>query len=269
GDLGGFVAATYMRGVPVVQVPTSLLAMLDSSVGGKTGIDTHAAKNSIGVFHHPAFVLIDPELLATLPRHQRLAGLAEAVKAAAVADEELFGWIEENSSALRDGATETLGELITWAVTIKAAVVEDDPLEQGRRAILNFGHTAGHALEAASEYGLLHGEAVAIGMRLESLMGESAGTSTAGTAERLNRLLDSLDIGCEAAAEHTAEELLRLAESDKKARQGSVRWVFLDSIGSVATDADGEYTHSLGAEECTRLLGDALRGLTSEADSTA
>lgn len=269
GDLGGFVAATYMRGIPVVQVPTSLLSMLDSSVGGKTGIDTPAAKNCIGAFHHPAFVLIDPELLATLPRHQRLAGLAEGVKAAAVADDELFQWIEERSDVLRDGDTEALSELIRRAVAIKAEVVAEDPLEQGRRVILNFGHTAGHALESASEYALLHGEAVAIGMRLESRMGEQAGCTAPGTAARLGHLLDSLDLGCEAAGEHTAEELLRLTESDKKARQGSVRWVFLDRIGQVAADADGAYAHAVGTPECVDWLRDALRELTSAADSSA
>ena len=216
-----------------------------------------------------AQVRLDPDIVDADEGHQRLAGLAEGVKVAAVADEELFQWIEERSAALRDGDTEALGELVHRAVTIKAEVVAEDPLEQGRRAILNFGHTAGHALESASEYGLLHGEAVAIGMRIECRMGEQAGTTAPGTAMRLGRLLDSLDIVYEAAAEHTAEEILRLAESDKKARQGSVRWVFLDRIGRVATDADGAYTCAIGTSECIVLLRDALRGLTSAADSCA
>ncbi len=267
GDLGGFVAATYMRGMPVVQVPTSLLAMLDSSVGGKTGIDTPAAKNCVGALHHPSFVLIDPELLRTLPRHQRLAGLAEGVKAAAVADEHLFGWMESQSTALGDGDTDVLTELIHPAVTIKAGIVAEDPLEQGRRAILNFGHTVGHALESASEYGLLHGEAVAIGMRIEARMGEAAGSTAPGTAERLDHLLNSLDIGYESATEHTGAELLRLAVSDKKARQGTVRWVFLQRIGCVAPEADGTYTQAIDSADSVDLLSDALRRLTFAADS--
>lgn len=258
GDLAGFVAATYMRGLPLVQVPTSVLAMLDSSVGGKVGVNTGAGKNLVGAFHHPRHVLADPALLETLdPRHRR-AGLAEAVKAAALADPQLLTWLEEEAEALSRGEPAALETAILRSVGIKAEVVGRDPEERGERAVLNFGHTLGHGLEAASGYGLLHGEAVALGMRLEARLGQERGVTEAGTADRLDRLLRKLDLGAPPADLPSAERVMACASSDKKRRRGELRFVFLAEAGRVARPAGGGYTHAVERDGCARWLDAAL-----------
>ncbi|MYA34574.1 MAG: 3-dehydroquinate synthase [Gemmatimonadales bacterium] len=259
GDLAGFVAATYMRGIPVIQIPTTLLAMLDSSVGGKTGVDTEAGKNLIGAFHHPSAVLIDPAVLETLPRHQRCAGLAEAVKTAAILDLELWDWMVAGASALSNGDSEASSELIERVVRHKAAVVGDDPLERDRREILNFGHTVGHALEALEGYKLLHGEAVAAGMRVESRLGELLGVTERGTSERLAVLLEACGLGGDWEADREPTEIRDAMSKDKKARLDRIRCVFLSRIGEVATDADGRHSFGLGDEDLGQLLATALR----------
>lgn len=259
GDLAGFVAATYLRGVPVVQVPTSLLAMIDSSVGGKTGVDTEVGKNLIGAFHHPAHVLIDPELLSTLPFHHVPAGLAEAIKAGAVADASLFEWIEEHVEPLLERDSDLMAELIARAVAVKAAIVERDPAEHGERAILNFGHTIGHALELLFGYGLLHGEAVACGMRVEARLGETFGLTESGTAKRLEALLDACALDNRAEEERRPDEIWRVAARDKKSRGGALRSVFLEAVGRVARPTDGGYTHPLEEAATLQALADALR----------
>ena len=165
GDIAGFAAASYMRGVGFVQVPTTLLAQVDSSVGGKTGINHAQGKNLIGAFYQPGVVLIDTDTLQTLPDRELKAGLAEVIKHGAIADSEFFAWLENNIEALLDGQPDALAHAIQRSCEIKAAVVAEDEREAGRRAILNFGHTFGHAIENSLGYGeLLHGEAVAIGM---------------------------------------------------------------------------------------------------------
>ena len=259
GDLAGFVAATYMRGVPVVQIPTTLLAMLDSSVGGKTGVDTEAGKNLIGAFHHPSAVLIDPAVLETLPRHQRCAGLAEAVKTAAILDVELWDWMVRGSSALSSGDPEASSELIERVVRHKAAVVGDDPLECGRREILNFGHTVGHALEALEGYKLLHGEAVAAGMRVESRLGEVLGITERGTSEQLAALLEACGLDGDWETDREPAEIRDAMSKDKKARRDRIRCVFLSRIGEVATDAEGGHSFALGQEDLGQPLATALR----------
>lgn len=258
GDLAGFVAATYMRGVPVVQVPTTVLAMLDSSVGGKTGVNAPAGKNLVGAFHHPSHVLVDPSLLSTLPVGHRRAGMAEAVKAAAVLDRELFAWLEEEASGLREGDPSLLGELVRRAVPLKARVVSRDPGERGRRAILNFGHTLGHAMEAASGYGVLHGQAVAAGMRLETALGEELGVTEAGTGDRLAGLLDRLDLDWASSPELTANRVLDAATTDKKRRGGELRVVLLRRIGEVARDPEGAYAHVVDRRRTLDWLQSAL-----------
>lgn len=259
GDLGGFVASTYMRGIPIVHVPTSLLSMLDSSVGGKTGVDTEAGKNLVGAFHHPAAVLIDPAVLETLPRHQRCAGMAEAIKTAAILDETLWDWIGSHAADLVKGRPVPSSELIRRVVSHKARVVEEDPGENGVRGILNFGHTVGHALEALEGYTLLHGEAVAAGMRVEARLGELLGITRPGTVGRLSAVLEAcnLDGGWEEAArpEAVAEAMTR----DKKSRQQSVRCVFLARIGEVALDPEGAHTFPLRPQDLGAPLAAALR----------
>ena len=267
GDVAGFVAATYMRGIPHVQVPTSLLAMLDSSVGGKTGLDTPEAKNPIGAFHHPSLVLIDPDLLSSLPTFQLSAGLAEAVKAAAIADEDLFAWLEAHAAAIVEKDIDLLSELIGRAVRIKAAVVEEDPDETGRREILNFGHTVGHALEALAGFDVLHGEAVACGMRVESRLGELLEVTEAGTCERLQELLLACGLDRAVEEEHEPNRVLEAAGSDKKARKKRLRFVLLRRIGSVAVSSDGGHAHHLPADGGQDLFEMALRSASGAADS--
>ena len=245
GDLAGFVAATFLRGVPVVQVPTSTLAMMDAAVGGKTGVDTAAGKNLVGAFHHPALVLVDPELAATLPRPQRAAGLAEALKTAAVRDASLLEWLEERAEALLGAEPDTLEEAAFRVLGHKAEVVGTDPAEAGVRAILNFGHTVGHALESLAGFGLLHGEAVAAGMRAEARLGEALGVTEPGTAARLREVLGRCGLGHALETDRAAEEVWEAASRDKKGRRGSPRCVLLARIGEVARAADGAWTHPL------------------------
>lgn len=278
GDLAGFTAATYMRGLPVVVAPTSLLAMLDSAVGGKTGVDTPAGKNTVGAFHHPRLVVVDPDLLSTLAPAHRRAGLAEAVKTAAIADADLFAWIEANASGLAAGDSAALGRLVTACLRIKAEVVAGDPEESGRRAILNFGHTAGHALEALAEFTLLHGEAVAAGMRIEARLGEGADVTEPGTAERLAAVLDACGLpdlvgGGEAGERFggpvTAGRLLAAASIDKKIRRGAVRWVLLRRIGAVAREVGEGWSHGFAPEELSARLAAALRVAADVRDSAS
>lgn len=267
GDLGGFVASTFMRGVPVIQVPTTLLSMVDSSVGGKTGIDAGQVKNAIGTFHHPAAVLIDPELLGTLPRYQRISGIAEAVKAAAIRDAEFFEWIAGQADALRQGQLESTAGLIERSIRIKAEVVAEDPEERGLRAILNFGHTFGHALESLSGFSVLHGEAVAAGMRMEARLGESIGVTASGAGEQLDGILAACGLPEVLEPPIDVDELLERAAPDKKSREGVLRWVLLSEIGEVATGPQGQFTHSIPAERCHGPLEAALRGAFEAADS--
>jgi 3-dehydroquinate synthase len=267
GDLGGFVAATYMRGVPVVQVPTSLLAMVDSSVGGKTGVDASAGKNLVGAFHHPALVLADPVVLGTLePRHVA-AGLAEAVKTAAVADAALLEWIAGRAGPLLRAEPAPIAELVRRCVAIKGAVVGRDPEESGRRAVLNFGHTVGHALEQLSGYELLHGDAVAAGMRVEARVGEALGVTRPGTAARLAGVLDACGHRSRPEADRAADEVLAAARVDKKARDGTVRTVLLAEPGQAARGPGGVYTHPLEGPGAIRALAGALRSASEDADS--
>lgn len=267
GDLAGFVASTWMRGVPVIQVPTTLLAMVDSSVGGKTGVDTREAKNVIGSFHHPDSVLIDPELLSTLPPYQRHAGLAESVKIAAMRDAGLFSWMESVAAELVAGCPERIGELIERSVALKAEVVSADPEETGVRAVLNFGHTAGHALESLSGFSLLHGEAVAQGMRLESRLGEAAGVTDSGTTERLENLLRRCALPEDLDSDLSGRRILDAARTDKKAREGALRWSLPARIGESAQGPKGGWTHQIDASVCENALDAALRTTSEVRDS--
>ena len=234
GDLAGFVAATYHRGIPWLSVPTSLLAMVDASVGGKTGVNTPLGKNLVGAFHPPAAVLADPAVLRTLRSAHRRAGLAEALKHGLVADAEYFEWISRNAGALRGGDAALLAELVTRSVRIKAAIVVDDEYEQGRRAILNAGHTVGHAIEQVTEYSILHGEAVGIGLVAEALLAERVGVAAAGLAERIRNAL--VWLGCPVALEPewSIESLLVAMGRDKKVRGDELRFALPAGVGTMA-----------------------------------
>lgn len=259
GDLAGFVAATYLRGVPVVQVPTSLLAMVDASVGGKTAVDTRHGKNLVGAFHHPALVAADPEVLETLPAAERAAGLAEAVKTAAVADAELFGWMEDRKERLAVGDPEPVARLVQRCMEIKAGVVARDPRESGLRQVLNFGHTVGHALESRSGWDLPHGHAVAAGMRAEARLGEGLGVTEPGTADRLADLLEGCGHRGRPEAELAPAALMEAASADKKVRRGEVRFVLLARVGEVVRGEDGAWSRPLPEAGREELLQTALR----------
>jgi 3-dehydroquinate synthase len=234
GDLAGFVAATYLRGIPVVQVPTSLVAMIDSAVGGKTGVDTKAGKNLVGAFHPPKLVVVDPEATATLSRPQRAQGLVEAVKHGAIMDARYFEALEDDLPALLDGEPAATEAAVLRSVEIKAAVVAEDEREGDYRQILNFGHTVGHALEAASGYGLSHGESVALGMVLEARLGERLGVTRAGTADRLEGAVRALGLASRPAPDTDVSAVLSFLGADKKRRAGRARYVLLAEVGRVA-----------------------------------
>jgi len=238
GDLAGFAAATYQRGVPFIQVPTTLLAQVDSSVGGKTAINHPRGKNMIGAFHQPLLVLADMDTLATLPERELRAGLAEVIKHGAIRDAELFAWLETNIERLRARDPDALAHVVRRSVEIKAEVVARDERESGERALLNFGHTFGHAIESGLGYGTwLHGEAVAAGMVMAGELSTRLGLLDGSSAARLRRLIDRAGLpvlGPRLGAERYAE----LMAVDKKARSGRNAFVVLERLGSAAIRAD-------------------------------
>jgi len=239
GDLAGFVAATLLRGLAVVQVPTSLLAMVDSSVGGKTGVNVARGKNLVGAFHQPRLVWIDPATLATLPARQLRAGLAEVVKHAAIRDAALFAALEaEGERLLKErSAPERWVPILERNCAIKAAVVAQDERESGLRMLLNFGHTLGHAVEALARYrGVLHGEAVAMGMAFAARRSEALGLAAPGTAARLVALLERLGLPT-ALPPHPRRAYLAALSVDKKRRDARIHFVALRAIGRAETVA--------------------------------
>jgi 3-dehydroquinate synthase len=238
GDLAGFVAATYMRGIPFVQVPTTLLAMIDASIGGKTGVDTPAGKNLVGAFHDPVAVIADPEALKSLAERELRSGTAEAIKHGAIADAGYFEkTVADLPSALKDPAGDAMHRIIFGSIRIKAAVVATDAKEKGLRKTLNFGHTIGHAIEAGSGYALLHGEAVAFGMLQEAQLAEQIGVAEPGTATRIMEAIGTAgflgDIG------FNIESAMQLLHADKKTRAGVVEFALPKRIGMMAGAGKG------------------------------
>jgi 3-dehydroquinate synthase len=233
GDLAGFVAATYMRGVPYVQVPTTLLAMLDASVGGKTGVDTPRGKNLVGAFHPPAAVVADPNTLKTLPEREYRGGMAEAVKHGMIADESYLAWIESNAEAIGRRDPGTLIHLVRRSVEIKAQVVSDDEREAGRRAILNAGHTIAHALEQSSGYMIPHGEAVALGLIAESRLAEALGIGAAGLSRRVAALLARLGLPVSLPGRIPRARLLDSMSRDKKNKRGDIHFALATRAGAM------------------------------------
>ena len=238
GDLAGFAAAVYQRGVPFIQVPTTLLAQVDSSVGGKTAINHPRGKNMIGAFHQPRAVVADIATLDTLPVRELRAGLAEVIKHAAALDAGFFEWLEANVERLLARDRLALTHAVRRCCELKAGVVEADERESGVRAILNFGHTFGHAIEAAMGYGeWLHGEAVAAGMVMASELSARAGLLAASDCARVRSLIAraGLPVAGPAVA---AERIIELMQVDKKAARGRARFVLLEAIGSARVRAD-------------------------------
>jgi 3-dehydroquinate synthase len=231
GDLTGFAAAIYQRGVPFVQIPTTLLAQVDSSVGGKTGVNHALGKNMIGAFHQPRSVLIDTDCLATLPARELAAGLAEVIKYGAIRDRAFFDWLEANVERLLRRDADALAHAIAESCRIKAEIVAADERETGERALLNFGHTFGHAIEAGMGYGeWLHGEAVAAGMAMAAELSARMGLLVEADVARLRSLLARAQLPV-AGAPLGAERYLALMGRDKKVAGGSIRFVLLRALG--------------------------------------
>ena len=235
GDMTGFAAASYMRGVPFVQVPTTLLSQVDSSVGGKTGINHPLGKNMVGAFYQPQLVVCDLDTLTTLPARELSAGLAEVIKYGPIADLAFLDWIEANIELLMQRDPEALAHAIQRSCEIKAWVVSQDERESGLRAILNFGHTFGHAIEAGMGYGnWLHGEAVGCGMVMAARLSRALGMIDAGYLDRLTRLITKAGLPVIAPIldkEDNAGRYLELMRVDKKAEAGEIRFILIDAKG--------------------------------------
>jgi 3-dehydroquinate synthase len=239
GDLAGFAAASVLRGIALVQLPTTLLAMVDSAIGGKTGINHRLGKNLIGAFHQPRLVLADTSTLRTLPARELASGWAEIIKHAVIRDATLFETLEREAPKLRRLEEPLTGELIGRAAGVKVAVVSADEHESGERMILNYGHTLGHALEAATGYGaLLHGEAVAIGMMLAARLAVGMGLLDAAVVARQQHLLEAYGLPTRPPTGLNPDELLALTLRDKKVTASKVRWVLPTRIGAVEIRAD-------------------------------
>lgn len=248
GDLAGFAAATFVRGVPAVQVPTSLLAMVDASVGGKTGIDAPLGKNLIGAFHQPRLVLADPVTLTTLPDRELRSGLAEVVKHGAIADAAYLRRVVAGRERIFSRAADELADVVMRSVELKAQFAEVDPFEAGPRKALNAGHTIGHAIEALSGFSLAHGEAVAIGLVVESRAGELAGVTALGSAATLAEALDAFALPVRLPADMAAGAVLEAARSDKKVRAAHLHYALIAEPGRMARPADGGWSFALDDE---------------------
>lgn len=263
GDAAGFLAATYLRGIPFIQVPTTLVAQIDSSIGGKTGVDLPDGKNLVGAFHQPASIVIDIAVLAGLDDRQRRSALGEAVKMAALGDERLFATLEASGAAIATGDTAAvesgaLAEVVERAAWAKVEVVLADEREAGARLALNLGHSLGHAIEAAAGFErLLHGEAVAYGLRAAARIGESRGVTPPARASRIERLLDTLGLGTSPTG-LDLHEVLAFMSTDKKHAGGTLRWVLPTANGYVI---DAEVPDDLVA----RVAAGVLAGRTAPA----
>jgi 3-dehydroquinate synthase len=249
GDISGFAASTYMRGVDFIQVPTTLLAQVDSSVGGKTGVNHSLGKNMIGTFWQPRLVWIDTDTLATLPRREFLAGMAEVIKYGVIWDADLFDFLVAHRDRILALDRSALMHLIGRSCEIKAEVVSRDERESGLRAILNYGHTIGHAVETVTEYrSFLHGEAVAIGMYLEARLSAALGVIGDGEAEKIRNLIELYGLPCELPGGTDIVALLSSMQLDKKTVSGELRFILPERIGSVTI------RKGISPEEIRRVL---------------
>ena len=267
GDLGGFCAAIYQRGIPYVQIPTTVLAQVDSSVGGKTGVNLPDAKNMVGAFHQPVLVLADVQTLQSLPNREWNEGFAEIIKHAAIKDPSLYDQIDAIAAGKGD-----LVALIRRNISIKASIVEADEFETiGTRALLNFGHTIGHAIEAAAGYGtLLHGEAISLGLRAAAWISMQVSSLTSEHYERIIALLKRCDLPVVLGPEFDIEEILRIARMDKKYEKGKIRFVLLRKPGDAYVSHDvmeGHLKHAL--EELRKGPGKSTSSTAPEAPAPA
>ncbi len=238
GDMVGFLAAVFMRGIPHFQVPTSLLAQVDSSIGGKTGVDLPEGKNLLGAFHQPRAVWIDPQLLSTLPPGEMRQGMAEVIKTAMIGDEVLWRYLESHSEAIRKRNPEALARVISACCLFKAHVVEEDEKESGRRRVLNFGHTVGHAIEKVSDYGIPHGDAVAMGMMAATTLAVSWGRFPSTDLTRLENLCRTWELPTGLPAALNPDHILDALSADKKKVSGTLHFVLPVSIGKTVEVID-------------------------------
>jgi 3-dehydroquinate synthase len=229
GDMAGFAAATYMRGIHWVCVPTTLLSMVDASLGGKTGFDLPEGKNLIGAFHPPKLVLADPQVLNTLPEAEFISGMAEVVKHGIIADPELFDLCARGLDCVK----ENLEQVVKRAMAVKIKIIEEDPYEKGFRAALNLGHTVGHAVELVSRFELRHGEAVAIGMVAEAKLAERLNRTSKGLSDRIGEILSKLGLPTQIPQKLPQEEILRTMRVDKKKNAKAIRFALPVEIGKV------------------------------------
>lgn len=249
GDMAGFAAATYLRGVPFIQVPTTLLAQVDSSVGGKTAVNHRDGKNLIGAFYQPRAVIIDVAVLSSLPQRELVAGLAEVIKYAVIEDPVLFSLLEEKMAMLLRLDRRLLSEVIATSCAIKSRVVERDEREDDYRAVLNFGHTVGHALEAATHYRqFLHGEAIGIGMAKAAAISLQQGFCDSKTYQRIERLISAAGLPIELPTAVSAQTLTAGMEVDKKSTAGKIKFVMCAGIGKTRF-------HYLTAGEIAAAIG--------------
>jgi 3-dehydroquinate synthase len=246
GDLTGFAAATFMRGVPFIQVPTTLLAMVDSSVGGKTGVNHPMGKNMIGAFYQPKKVLMDLTVLKTLPREELLSGMAEVIKYGVIRDAAFFDYLDTNREKILSLDPEAIEHIVRRSCEIKADVVSRDEREGGLRAILNFGHTVGHAVETAENYTMRHGYAVAIGMVYAARLAHTTGLCDASVPERVEKLIKSYGLPTDLSAlsrKPSVSGLMDTMQRDKKAEGGKVKFVLPRKIGDVVITKEWDEQH--------------------------
>lgn len=252
GDIAGFAASIFKRGVPVVQIPTTTLSQADSAVGGKTGVDSTLSKNAFGTFWQPRAVYVDVSTLKTLDERQYRAGIAEWVKHAVIADEQYFGFLEENLDAVLAGNEEILAKCAEYNCGIKAAVVEADPTEKNQRKMLNYGHTIGHAVEQVSGFDLLHGESIAIGMIGAGLIQKEMGIGGEGL-ERITKILERLSMPMKIPAGLEMEKIMEAIARDKKAVNGWPRFILVNKIGEVRVE-DGQYGTEVSQDIVRKIL---------------
>ncbi len=240
GDIAGFAASVFKRGVPVIQIPTSTVAQADSAVGGKTGVDSSISKNAFGAFWHPAAVYIDVATLKTLEDRQYRSGLVESVKHSLIADSEYFDFLEKNLDAVLERRPDVLEKVASFNCRIKGSVVEVDPGEANKRRMLNYGHTVGHAVEAASGFELLHGESVAIGIIAAGLVEIEMGLSQPGRLDRIRKIFEKLGVPVTLPKDLAEDDLIDLIKHDKKAVDKWPRFVLISEIGQ-AYCQDGQW----------------------------
>lgn len=250
GDISGFVASTYMRGIPLIHVPTTLLAMVDSSIGGKVGVNTKEGKNLIGAYWQPSTVIVDLEFLETLPEEEFLNGIAEVIKGAATLDRDFFVFLEDHVNEILRREEKQLVQMIKRSIEIKKSIVEADEKEEGLRQVLNFGHTIGHALEAQQSFTMKHGHAVSIGMVVESLIAVHQGVCAKEEHKRLSQLLTRYGLPTKLPFPCSQKDLMQFFRLDKKTRKNQPRIVMLSKIGTIKHDQQNDHqTYTFGFNE--------------------